>query len=130
MRTRAYRPESPARLEDRSLQSGVAVRSADPVVLPLRKLHYIVDHMQSGFFLYTRYHDASQIYSEIDDVVVNIPFERLDSLDVSIDRIVDGMRQEISAHVPGAIRTARNAVTAVTIADVQARVRAGDVVLR
>src|SRR4051794_36156172 len=99
MRTRAYRPEAPALLEDRSLQSGSAGRSAHPVVLLHRQLDFIVDHMRSGFVLYTRYHDLSQLYSEIDDVIVNIPFERVDGLDVSIDRIVDRMRQELSAHV-------------------------------
>ncbi len=130
MRTRAYRPEAPASLEERWLQSGFAVRSAHPVVLLHRQLTFIVAHMGQGFDLFARYHDISQIYSEIDDVVVNIPFQRLDGLDVTIDRIVNGMRQELLALAPGAIRETRNAVAAATIADVQARVRAGDVIVR
>jgi hypothetical protein len=130
MRTRAYRPEAPFGLEGRSLQSGVAGLSSDPVVLPRRQLNSILDHMRSGFILYTRYHDVSQIRSEIDDVVVNIPFERVDGLDVSIDRILSTMRQELSARDPNALGTALHAVIAATRAEVQARVRAGDVVVR
>jgi len=126
MRTRAYRPEAPAGLEDRSLQSGLS----HPVVLLRRQLNVVIDHFQNGFFLYTRYHDLVQLHSEIDDVIVNIPFGRLDGLDVSIDRIVDNMVQELHAHVPGAIRSASNQVTAATLAEVRARVQAGDVVLR
>jgi hypothetical protein len=130
MRTRAYRPEVPGCLEGRSLLSGVAGPSVHPVVLLHRQLNLVVDRMQGGFVLFARYHSVSQLRNEIDDVVVMIPFERLDGLDVSIDRIVDRMAQDISAHVPGAIRSASHDVTAATIADVKARVRAGDVVVR
>jgi hypothetical protein len=130
MRTRAYRPEAPVSLEDRSLQSGVAGPSAQPVVLLHRRLNFILDHMRGGFVLFTRYHDISQVHSEIDDVVVMVPFQRVDGLDVSIDRIVDRMRQDLAAHVPGAIRSASNDVIAATVADVLARVRAGDVIVR
>jgi hypothetical protein len=126
MRKRAYRPEAPGCLEGRSLLSG----SSHPVVLLHRQLNMIVDHMRSGFVLFTRYHDPGQVRSEIEDVVGNIPFGRRDGLDVSIDGIVDNMVQELHAHVPGAIRSASNEVTAATIAEVEARVRAGDVVVR
>ena len=119
MRTRAYRPEGPVGLEDRSLQSGVAGLSSDPVVLPRRQLNFILDHMRSGFILFNRYHDVSQIRSEIDDVVVKIPFERVDGLDVSIDRTLSTMRQELSAGNPNALGTAFHAVIAATLAEVR-----------
>ena len=128
MRTRAYRPE-PVRLEDRSLQSGFARWPAHPVVLPRRRFNFILDHIRSGFVLFDRYHDVSQVHSEVDDVIVMIPFQRLDGLNDSIDRIVQGMQQDVAAHVPGAVRLASLAVAATTVADVQARVRAGDVIL-
>jgi hypothetical protein len=129
MRTRAFRPETVS-LEDRSLPSGVVGPWSDPVVLPHRQLNFILDHMRGGFILYTRYHDFSQIGSEIDDVVVMIPFQRVDGLDVTIDRILSTLRQELSARNPKALNTAFHAVIGATLAEVQARVRAGDVVVR
>ncbi len=130
MHPRAYRPEVPVCLEDRSLQSGFAVRPAHPVVLLHRQLNFVITHMQNGFVLFSRFHDVAQVRREINDVVVMIPFQRLDGLDVSLDRVVDTMVQQFAAHVPGAIRSASNDVTAVTIADVKAQVRAGDVIVR
>jgi hypothetical protein len=54
----------------------------------------------------------------------------VDGLGVSINRIVTRMQHDLSAHVPHAIRSARNDVLAVTRAEVKARVQAGDVVVR
>ena len=68
--------------------------------------------------------------TRFDDVVVMIPFGRVDGLGVSINRIVNRMQHDLSANVPHAIRSARNDVLAVTRAEVEARVRAGDVVVR
>jgi len=130
MRTRAYRPEVPGCLEDRSLLSGVAGPSADPVIFSRHRLSFIVEHIQGGFDLFARYRDISQLHSEIDDVVVMIPFGRADGVRGSINRIVTRMQNEISAHVPHAFRRARIDVNATIRADVEARVRAGDVVLR
>jgi hypothetical protein len=86
--------------------------------------------MRQGFVLYTRYRDFSQIRSEIDDVIMLIPFGRVDGLNVSIDRTLDGLRQDIFSHVPGAVRKASMDVTTLTLEQVRARVRAGDVVVR
>ena len=131
MRTRAYRPEVPVCLEDRSLLSGVAGLSADPVVLPQRRFNFVGEHMQQGFVLFARDRDVIQLRGEIiDDVAVMIPFGRVDGLGVSINRIVNRMQHDLSAHVPHAIRSALNDVIAVTRADVKARVQAGDVVVR
>jgi hypothetical protein len=129
MRTRAYRPEVPICLEDRSLLSGVAGLSAHPVVFSQRRFIFILQHMRSGFDLFARYRDLSQIPSEVNDVIVMIPFGRADGLGVSINRIVNRMKHDLSAHVPHAIRSALNDVLAVTRADVEARVRAGDVIV-
>ena len=130
MRTRAYRPEVPGCLEDQSLLSGVAGPSADPVIFSRHRLSFIVQHMQQGFDLYARYRDVSQIRSEVDDVVVMIPFGRADGVRGSLDRVVNRMQREISAHIPLAFRRARIDVNAVIRAQVEARVRAGDLVVR
>ena len=130
MRTRAYRPEVPGCLEDRSLLSGVAGPSADPVIFSRHRLSFIVQHMQQGFDLYARYRDVSLIHNEVDDVVVMLPFGRADGIRGSIFRITTRMQNEISAHVPHAFRRARIDVNAAIRADVEARVRAGDLVVR
>jgi hypothetical protein len=130
MRTRAYRPEFPACLEDRSLLSAAAGLPADPVVLPLRRFNFVVVHIRQSFDLFRRYRDVIQLRDEVDDVVAQIPFERVDGLGDSIDRIVNGMRHDLSAHVPHAIRSAQDDVLAATRAEVLARARAGDVVVR
>jgi hypothetical protein len=130
MRTRAYRPEVPGCLEDRSLLSGVAGPSADPVLFSRHRLSFIVQHMQQGFDLFARYRDVSQIRSEVDDVVVMLPFGRADGVRGSIDRIITRMQRDLRAHVPHAFRRARIDVNATIRADVEARVRAGDLVVR
>ena len=125
MRTRAYRPEPPASLEGRALLS------AQPIVLLQRQLNFVLDHMRGGFFVYDRTGDASQIYNEIEDVVPMIPYNRTDGLQASLDHIVDTMRHELRAHVPGPlVHMAAVELTATTLADVQARIRSGDVVIR
>jgi hypothetical protein len=130
MRTRAYRPEVPGCLEERSLLSGVAGLSADPVVFRQRQFNFVLQHMSGGFDLFARNRDIFQIPSEINDVIVMIPFGRVDGLGVSINHIVNRMRHDISAHVPHAARSALFDVLAVTRAQVEARVRAGDVIVR
>ena len=130
MRTRAYRPEAPSCLEDRALLSGVAGPSADPVVFSRHRLSFIVQHIQQGFDLFARDRDVSHLRSEIDDVVVMIPFGRADGVRGSLDRVVNRMQREISAHIPLAFRRARIDVNAVIRAQVEARVRAGDLVVR
>lgn len=130
MRTRAFRPEIPGCLEDRALLSGVAGSSADPVVFSRHRLSFIVQHIQQGFDLLARYRDISQLHSEIDDVVVMIPFGRADDVRGSINRVVTRMQDEFAAHVPHAFRRARIDVNAVIRADIEARVRAGDLVVR
>ena len=49
MRTRAYRPEVPGCLEDRSLLSSVAGLSADPIVLTRREFNLIPEQIQEAF---------------------------------------------------------------------------------
>jgi hypothetical protein len=94
------------------------------------RLSFIVEHMQDGFDLFARTRDVSQLHNEIDDVVVMIPFGRVDGLRASIDRILTRMQNDLSAHVPHAFRRARIDVNAVIRADVEARVQAGDLVVR
>jgi hypothetical protein len=130
MRTRAYRPEAPACLENRALLSAAAGPPADPVVLSLRRFNFVLEHSREAFDLFRRYRDVIQLRDEVDDVVVQIPFEGVDGLGDSIDRIVNRMRHDLAAHVPHAIRSAQDDVLAATRAEVLARVRAGDVVVR
>lgn len=59
-----------------------------------------------------------------------IPFAGVDGLGASTDRIVDRMRHDLTAHVLHAVRSAYKDVIAVTRADLQARIRAGDLVVR
>src|SRR5262249_31375900 len=92
--------------------------------------HFVAERMRAGFDLFGRYRDVAQLHDEIDDVVVMIPFGRADGLRVSINGIVNKMQHDLSAHVPHAVHSALNDVLAVTRADVDARIRAGDVVLR
>jgi hypothetical protein len=130
MRTRAYRPEAPACLEDRSLLSGVAGPSADPVVLPLRRYDLVVEQLRLSFQLFARDIETNHLLDEIHDVAVIIPFGRVDGLGVTIKSIVRRMEDDLHAKVPHAVRTAFLDVIAATHAEVVARVRSGDVVVR
>ena len=130
MRTRAYRPEAPGCLEGRSLLSGVAGLSADPVVLPRRVFNVVAEQIQSHFQSFGRDRDIAGLRDDLRDVAVIIPFGRVDGLGVSINRIVTRMQDDLSANVPHAIRSALNDVLAATRAEVKARVQAGDVVVR
>ena len=130
MRTRAYRPEVPQCLEDRSLLSGIPGLSADPVVLPRRKFNMFAEEIRVTFQTFARDRLASDLHDRIFIYGVMIPFARVDGLGVSINRILDRLHRDLAANVPDAIRSARTDVLAVIRADVQARVRAGDVVVR
>lgn len=130
MRTRAYRPEAPGGLEDRSLLSSVAGLSADPIVLTRREFNMIPEQIQEAFQFSRRNGDIQHLHAEILDAVANIPFGRVDGLAVSINDILKRMQHDLSAKVPDAVSRARNDVIAVTRADVEARVQAGDIVVR
>jgi hypothetical protein len=131
MRTRAYRPEAPACLEDRSLLSGFAGPSHEPVVLLNRQLDKVIDHMESSFLLVARNGlSVPHLRQQLRDVAVIIPFGRVDGLGVSIKRIVNRMQHDLAAGVPHPIRSASEDAVAATRATVKARVEAGDVVVR
>ena len=130
MRTRAYRPEVPGCLKHRSLLSSVTGRLANPIALTRREFNLIPEQIQSAFQFSRRNGDFPHLHEEILDAVANIPFGRVDGLAVSINGILNRMRHDLSAKVPDAISSARNDVIAVTRADVQARVQAGDIVVR
>ena len=112
------------------LLSVVAGHSAGPIEYSRRDFNFVVGHIRAGFDLFNRYHDVSQLRDEIDDVVVLIPFGRADGLEGSIDRIVDRMLHDISAKVPHAVTSALNDVLAAARAELEARVRAGDIIIR
>ena len=130
MRTRAYRPEVAGCLEDRSLLSGVTGPSADPVILSRDRLNFVAEQILTDFDTFARNRDIIQLRNDISDVIVIIPFGQVDGLERSINRILHRMQHDISANVPHAFRSALNDVLAMTRAEVEARIRAGDVVVR
>ncbi len=136
MRTRAYRPEISDCLEDRSLLSSVPRLSADPIVLPRLQLKRVFDHTRLGFETFAKDLGPSHPYNDdnlletLYNVAVIIPYGGVDGLGVKINRIVDNLHEDLSAHVPHAIRTAAIDVSAAYRAEVLARVRSGDVIVR
>lgn len=130
MRTRAYRPEVPGYLEERSLLSGGAGLPTAPVVLLRRQFSKVGEQIHLGFQLFARDRAIDDLHDKIFSVGVMIPFGRVDGLGASINGILDRMERDLDANVPFAIRTARTDVLAVTRAAVQVRVQAGDVVIR
>lgn len=136
MRKRAYRPEVLDCLEDRSLMSGVAGPSADPIYLSRRRLGQVIDHMRLGFDVFVKDLGRSHHYSDehlrdtLYNVAVIIPYGRVDGLGVKINAIVDRLHDDLFDNVPHAIRSAAHDVIAATLAEVAARVRSGDVVVR
>jgi hypothetical protein len=130
MRTRAYRPEVPGCLEDRSLLSGIAGMAAHPIVLSRQQFNLVPERIQSAFQSFRKGFGIAQLHDDILGAVVRIPFGRVDGLAVSINGILNRMQHDLSAKVPDAISSARADVTAVTRADVEARAQAGDLVIR
>jgi hypothetical protein len=61
---------------------------------------------------------------------VMLPFGRADGIRGTIVGIVERMERDFRAHVPHAFRQARIDVNAAIRADIEARVRAGDLVVR
>lgn len=130
MRTRAFRPQVPDCLEDRSLLSGMARPLADPVVLPRLRLKKVVEITHMSFQLYARDIEVEHLSDEIYEVVVMLPYGRVDGLGVQINSILDRMHHEVAAKVPGAVISAQTNVLTAIRTQVQARIRAGDVVVR
>ncbi|MDR3639471.1 MAG: hypothetical protein P4L84_37065 [Isosphaeraceae bacterium] len=129
MRSRAYRPEAPGCLEDRSLLSAATGPSTDPVVISGRQFSGIIDDMQNDFERFAGSQNLSRLRMQLQADAVLIPFGRVDGLGVSINRILVNMRQEIAAGAPAPVISASNDVAAVTRALVEARIQAGDVIL-
>src|SRR4051812_48652450 len=120
MRTRAYRPQDSDCLEGRTLLSGVTGLKAEPVVLRSRRLSFSIERIREEFQAAARDRDVSDLRERIRDYTVIIPFERVDGLGVSINRILDRVENDLTGHVPPhAIRSAQNDVVAVIRADVR-----------
>jgi hypothetical protein len=130
MRTRAYRPEVPGCLENRSLLSGAAGMSADPIVLTRREFNIVPEEIRSAFQDYRKGFGIEELHNDILDAVAPIPYGLADGLGSSITRILKTMQQDIHAKDPQAINSAVTAVIAVTRADVQALAQAGNIVVR
>ena len=130
MRTRAYRPEVSGCLEGRLLLSGVAGRPAAPYVLTGRQFKSFVVHLDAEFDIFRHTKDGSHLIDGLKNLIPLIPFARADGLPAKLNHIVDQMGRDIHANVPQPVRTAANEILAVTRAELEARVQAGDVVLR
>ena len=130
MRTHAYRPEFSGCLEDRSLLSGVAGVSADPVVLPRVWFQFVNQEMRVNFVEFTKNRDVPDLRGDLKDVAFLLPFAKADGLGASINVILKTMQQDLASDVPDAVRLARNEVLAATRAEVEARVQSGTVVVR
>jgi hypothetical protein len=130
MRTRVYRPEVPDCLENRSLLSGVAATSADPIGLTRREFNTVPEQIRSAFLEFRQGFGIEELHDEILDPVSSIPYGQADGLGSSITRILKTMQREIHAKDPQAINSAVTAVIAVTRADVQALAQAGRIVVR
>jgi len=130
MRTRAYRPEVSGCLENRSLLSGVAGLSADPIVLTRREFNQVPEQIRSAFQEFRQGFGIAELHDDILDAVVVIPYAQADGLGVSINRSLKTMQRDIRAKDHQAISSARNDVIAATFADVQALAQTGDIVVR
>jgi len=130
MRTRAYRPEAPNCLEDRSLLSSVAGPPADPVVLPVRTFNDISAEVRASFQLLARNSNIFVFPTDFQGNVVRTPFGRVDGLGLTLRSILRTMHQGRLAGVPNTGVTAQNEMIAAIRAQVAARVQAGDVVIR
>jgi hypothetical protein len=130
MRTRAFRPDVPGCLENRSLLSGVAGASADPTVLTRREFNQVPEQIRAAFQQFRRGFGIEELHDEILNAVVTIPYGKADGLGASITRILRTMQREIHAKDPQAINSASDEVIAVTRADVQALAQAGKIVVR
>ncbi len=130
MRKRAYCPEVPGCLENRSLLSGVAGLSAHPIVLTRRQFNQVPERIQTAFHLFRQGNGISHLHDDILSAVAIIPFGRVDGLGASINGILGRMQHDMRAGVHGAVSTARNDLIAAVRADVQARAQAGDIVVR
>lgn len=130
MRRRAFRPEVPCSLEGRVLLSGAGGLSTDPVILSARRFTWVGQQIVSSFWIFKRHRNIEDLRSSIADVVVVIPFGRVDGLGVTMNRVVTELRGELAGNVPRAISSARNEILTATRAQVSARVEAGDVIVR
>lgn len=127
MRTRAYRPEIPACLEERSLLSGVAGPSAHPVVITKGQVGSINFQIQADFAAFLRNHQIPDLRNDIYNVAVAVPFGQVDGLGVRINAIITTMERQLLAHVPRAFITGETEVLAAVRAELETRVQAGDV---
>lgn len=132
MRRRAFRPEPPGPLEDRSTPSGAAAAAApaEPVVFSFRRLERVTAHIQYSFSFFTRFHQYSRLREELKSDVIPIPFARADGLAEVIDAVVDDLQDEFPSGSPRAVHRAQKEVIATMRVQLANRVRAGDVILR
>ncbi|WP_165253382.1 hypothetical protein [Paludisphaera soli] len=130
MRRRSFQPEAPGPLEERSWPSGVGRAAFHPVVFSVRQYGLVTQRIRASFASFARFRQDDILREDLANVSMPIPFARADGLPEVIDETVDQMQRNLAAHVPFAVRTAQREFIATIRADVEARVRAGDVVLR
>ncbi|QEH36701.1 hypothetical protein OJF2_52860 [Aquisphaera giovannonii] len=129
MRRRAFRPELPGQLEDRSLASVAAGSPGHPAVFRKGMVNDIIREVHSQFLVYIRYRDPTLLREQIDRNVTLIPYSRADRLLDSIDGILHDMLRDQAAGAPRPVLKASNRTIALIRSDVVQHVKAGDLVL-
>jgi hypothetical protein len=130
MRKRAYQPEVPCCLENRSLLSGGAGLSPHPTVLTRREFNFVPEQVQNSFLEFRQRNGISSLHDDIFTAIAIIPFVHADGLVTSINGILKTLKRDQRAKVPGAVSLALNEVLAAIRAHVQALAQRGDVVVR
>ncbi len=130
MRKRAYRPEVPCALENRSLLSGVSGLSPNLTVITRREFNRVPERVQLAFVAFRHGNGISLLHADIFDGLAIIPFVHTDGLVTSINGILKTLKHDQRARVPGAVNSAQNQVLAAIRADAQALAQRGDIVVR
>ena len=126
MRNRSFVPDPLGPLEGRRLLSGGA-RPHLPVAFSGIAFNAGGMRVESYFQQYAEGGNFGLLRTQLAEVSTAIPFGRQDGLGAKTNAILDQMRQDQAAGVPGAITTAYNSVIAGLKADVNARIANGSV---
>jgi hypothetical protein len=130
MRERAYRPEVPCCLENRSLLSSVPGPSPNPTVITRREFNRIPEQVQLAFVGFRQGNGISPLHDDIFTAMAIIPFAHADGLVTAINGILKTLKHEHRAKGPAAVTSAHNEVLAAIRADMQSLAQRGDVVVR
>lgn len=127
MPKRSFVPESPGPLEGRMLLSGSGRTPRLPVPLSGVAFNSGTDRIRADFEQYATGGNFQLLRSQLAQLSTAIPFAKRDGLGAKTNQVLDRMRQDQAAGVPGAVMTAFHQVMAGNKADVDARIADGTV---